>query len=59
MMIAKGPFKRIHQTRALTQVIQARLFNQVTTQQAKIFYLALLNLESYMTKLSKPKRKRR
>ncbi|MFV5491760.1 hypothetical protein [Acinetobacter sp. ASP199] len=59
MMIAKGPFKRVHQTRALAQVIQARLFNRVTTQQAKTFYLALLNLESYMTKLSRRKRKRR
>nr|WP_279169388.1 hypothetical protein [Providencia huaxiensis] len=60
MLIAKGPFKRIHQSRALTRVIQAHLFNRITSKEAKVFYLALLNLENYSNRLVKGgKRKRR
>ncbi|ATO18292.1 hypothetical protein BS636_00680 [Acinetobacter sp. LoGeW2-3] len=60
MLIAKGPFKRIHQSRALAQVIHARLFNRMTSKEAKVFYLALLNLENYLNRLAKGgKRKRR
>lgn len=60
MLIAKEPFKRIHQSRALTRVIQAHLFNRITSKEANVFYLALLNLENYSNRLVKgSKRKRR
>ena len=51
MYIAKGPFQLIHQERALSQVVKARIYNQASHQDLEQWYLAILNLENYMAKL--------
>ena len=51
MYIAKGPFQSIHQERALSQVIKARICNQASHQDLEQWYLAILNLENYMEKV--------
>ena len=56
MMIVKGPFNFKERNKALSAVVQARVMNQLDTRQLKTFYVAFLNLEYYLTKLTaKPK----
>lgn len=58
MRISKGPYHRIHQQHALISVIHARVFNQISIEQVSLFYLTSLNMEFYIRKLTKPKRRR-
>lgn len=52
MTIAKCPFQYIHQRRALSHVVKARLTNRVDCEEACRWYLALINLEKYLDQLA-------
>lgn len=58
MRLSKGPYHHLYQQHALVSVIHARLMNQITPDQVALFYLAALNMETYIRKLTKPKRRR-
>lgn len=51
MYIEKGPFQPVHQQRALSNIIQARIYNQVSFANTEQWYVALLNLEKYVDHL--------
>ena len=51
MYIEKGPFQPVHQQRALSNIVQARIYNQVSFANSEQWYIALLNLEKYVDHL--------
>ena len=55
MHISKGPYHQVHQQHALVSVIHARMLNQISITQISRLYLASLNMEFYIRKLTKPK----